>query len=55
LLAHELGDGGAVGGGAGAPGERAVILAVPEVEAGEGPDDFGFDGGVWASSLGAHG
>ena len=55
LLAHELRHGGAIGGGAGAPGQGAAVFLVPGVEAGEGPADFGFDGGGRGSSVEAHG
>ena len=55
LLAHEFGHGRAVRSGVGTPGERAVVPAVPGVQKGQGPPDFGFDGGAGGSSVGAHG
>jgi hypothetical protein len=55
LLAHKLGDGGAVGGGAGTPREGPAVFPVPLLEERERPMDFGFDGGRRGSSVEAHG
>ena len=43
LLAHELGNSDAVGRGMKAPRKRALVVAIPRVEAREGAIDFRID------------
>jgi hypothetical protein len=43
LLAHELGNSDAVGRGMKAPRKRALVMAIPRVEAREGAMDFRID------------
>jgi len=43
LLAHEFGDGDAVGGGGSAPGKGALVVFEPAMEKGHSPSDFRID------------
>ena len=55
LLAHELGNSDAVGRGMKAPRKRALVMAIPKVEAREGAMDFRIDEWMGGPRVQRHG